>query len=91
MKRTHGSYSKKSRNLTRKARRTAVSLLKTFSEGQNVRINASSGKKEGRPFLRFNRLTGTIVGKQGKVYKVKVRTGNREKVVLVSNFHLEAV
>lgn len=89
MKKTHGSYSKRSRNLVKKGRRTAVQMLKAYADGERVRISAFSGRKEGRPHLRFNHLVGTVVGRQGGVYKVRVRTGGKHKLLLVSNTHLE--
>lgn len=89
MKKTHGSYSKRSRHLTRKGRRTAMQALRSFAEGARVRIDAFSGAKEGRPFLRFNRLVGKVVGRQGKAYKVSVRTGGKHKMLLVSSVHLQ--
>lgn len=88
MKRSHGSYSKNSRHLRGKGRRSATRLLQSFSDGERVRIEASSGRKEGRPFLRFNRLAGTVVGRQGSAYLVRVRDGRREKTLIVSNYHL---
>lgn len=91
MKRTHGSYSKRSRNLVKKGRRTAVQILKSYPVGERVRISAFSGSKQGRPHLRFNRLVGKVIGRQGKAYKVQVRTGNKQKLLVVSNTHLDPV
>ncbi|GEM_PF-3156368 len=89
MKKTHGSYSKRSRHLTKKGRRTAMQTLRSFATGDHVRIDAFSGAKEGRPFLRFNRLIAEVVGRQGRAYKLKVRTGGKYKQLVVSSVHLE--
>ena len=88
MKRTHGSYSKRSRHLTKKGRRTAMQTLRSFEKGARVRIDAFSGAKEGRPFLRFNRLIGTVTGRQGRAYMLDVRTGGKTKHLVVSSVHL---
>lgn len=89
MKKTHGSYSKRSRHLTRKGRRSAMQALRSFEDGSHVRIDAFSGAKEGRPFLRFNRLIGEVLGRQGRAYKVKVRIGGKYKMLVVSSVHLQ--
>ncbi|OIO26814.1 hypothetical protein AUJ14_00940 [Candidatus Micrarchaeota archaeon CG1_02_55_22] len=89
MKRSHGSYSKNSRNLAGKGRRTIRQRLSSFKDGDHVRIAASPSTKDGRPFLRFNGVTGKIVGRQGAVYKVELTQGRATRTILVSNAHLE--
>ncbi len=91
MKRSHGSYSKQSRNLRSKGRLVVRKLLASYSEGQAVRLSASPGTKNGRPHLRFHNLVGKVVGRQGRAYRVSVRTGDKLKTLVVSNEHLEKV
>ncbi len=59
--------------------------------GTAVRIEASPMTKNGRPHLRFNRLLGKVVGREGKSYKVQVRLGDKPKILVVGNVHLEKV
>lgn len=89
MKRSHGPYSKHSRHMRSKGRLTVRRALAEYAEGEAVRLGASPATKSGRPHLRFNNLTGKVVGRQGRAYKVRVRLGNKPKVLVISNVHLE--
>ena len=89
MKRSHGTYSKHSRNFVSSGVKTLAKVLTERKEGELVRIAADPGKRSGRPHLRFNRTTGKIVGKQGGAYVVKIMDGNKEKTLFVTPEHLE--
>ena len=88
MKRSHGSYSKRSRNFAGKGKETIRERMSSYKNGEHVRISASPATKSGRPFLRFNGLIGTIEGKQGFAYCVAVNDGNKRKHLVVTNRHL---
>lgn len=90
MKRSHGGYSKSSRNFTSQGKLTMAKHLAAFQEGDRVRLVANPATKAGRPFLRFNGVTGKVVGKQGNSYKVAVPQGNSTKVIVISNLHIVA-
>ncbi len=91
MKRSHGSYSKQSRNLKSKGRPRITKLMSEYAIGETVRIDASPMTKDGRPHLRFNKTLGKIVGRSGKAYKVVVTQGNAEKILVVGDVHLERI
>lgn len=88
MKRSHGSYSKNSRNFVGKGKETIRKRLSSYKEGEQVRISASPATKSGRPFMRFNGLIGTVEGTQGVAYRVAVNDGNKRKQLIVTNRHL---
>jgi len=45
---------------------------------------------DGRYHPRFDGLTGEVVGKQGRAFKVAITDGGKEKQVLVTAAHLRA-
>ncbi|MFH1780066.1 MAG: hypothetical protein ABH803_02890 [Candidatus Micrarchaeota archaeon] len=89
MKRSHGGFSKHSRNLT--ARNTTVSrILSVFKPGENVRINVNQRFLRGRlEALRFNHRIGVVEGKQGRALVLKVMDGRKPKTIIVSSVHVE--
>ena len=66
MKRSHGGYSKSSRNVS--ARKTPVNQsLANFSLGSKVRIFFNPSFLGGRPnALRFNHKIGVVKAKRGR-------------------------
>lgn len=92
MKRSHGPNSKRSRHLLSPGRIPITRLLVTFSEGERVRIAVNPTFLRGQPTtLRFNRKVGTVLGRQGRGYRVEVMDGNKTKMLVISNAHLEKV
>ena len=61
-----------------------------FEEGQKVHLNIDPSVREGRFHPRFNGLTGEVVGKQGRAFKVQINDGGKEKMVVVRPAHLRA-
>jgi len=63
------------------------SRLQKFEDDDRVaiRINAAY---QNIPHPRFNGKTGTVLGKQGRAYKVEVTEGSKHKTVLVTPEHL---
>ncbi len=88
MKRSHGSYSKHSRNLSAKPKETIRSHLAAFAVGDRVRLVANPNTKDGRPFLRFNGRIGVVAGKRGAAYHVTVNDGDKPKALVISSRHL---
>ena len=88
MKRSHGKYSGRGRNLTSKGRISPAKRLATFSKGDRVRIDVNPSFKHGMPHLRFNKKAGVVMGTQGHAVVVKVKDINKEKTLLITNVHL---
>ncbi len=60
-----------------------------FKEGDKVNLKINSSVQTGQFFPRFHGLTGTITGKRGFCYQVKVFDQNKEKTVFVHPIHLK--
>lgn len=91
MKRSHGGYSKSSRNVsTRKT--PANRLLADFSVGSRVRIFFHPSFLAGRPnSLRFNHKLGVVKGKRGGAFEVEFNDGGKTKTLVITNVHLKKV
>ncbi|MEK6939489.1 MAG: 50S ribosomal protein L21e, partial [Nanoarchaeota archaeon] len=58
-------------------------------EGDKVNLMLNSSVQTGQFFPRFPGLPGTITGKRGFCYQVKVFDQNKEKTVFVHPIHLK--
>jgi len=92
MKRSHGGHSKRSRNLRSQGKVSIGRALKAFKTGDRVRIIVDPAHLKGRlAMLRFNNCIGVVKGKQGNAYKIDFWDGAKEKHLVLSNYHLNAV
>lgn len=66
-------------------------ITQEFSEGAKVSINIEPSIMSGQPHPRFYGKTGSIAGKQGKAYVVKVKDGGKTKEIISGPEHLERV
>jgi len=60
-----------------------------FNPGDKVNLKINPGVQKGRFFPRFHGLTGTITGQKGFCYQVKIKDGNKEKVLYIHPIHLK--
>ena len=91
-----GSSRRKTRQLysikpSEKGKISIRNHLQRFDEGQKVTIGIDPSVHAGLPFRRFVGKSGIIEGKQGSVYKVRVRDGGKEKSLLVHPVHLRTL
>lgn len=63
-------------------------FLQSFSDGDYVSFDAESAYQKGMYLPRFHGRTGIIAGRQGDCYKVKMRDGGKDKVLIVHPVHL---
>lgn len=89
-----GTARRKTRNILRKSpkNRGKLSLTKyfaTFEDGQKVVLKAEPSVIKGMYFPRFHGKIGVIDGMKGKCYNVKIKDGNKPKVVTVHPVHLK--
>jgi large subunit ribosomal protein L21e len=91
MKRSHGSYSKQSRNLRSTGRMSVRRQLLTFGVGDTVRVSVTPVYKRGKVHLRFNGRVGVVLAKQGAAYVIQVLDGGKKKKLVVGNVHLTPV
>jgi large subunit ribosomal protein L21e len=72
--------------------RGKVPLSQYFQElkdGDKVNLVINPTVQKGRFFPRFHGFTGTVAGKRGFCYQVKIKDGNKEKQVCVHPIHLK--
>lgn len=94
-KRSHGLRSK-SRNILRKrmkdrSKSPVTRAMQEFTEGEKVSIDIDSAVHKGMPHIRFQGHTGEIKEKQGKCYVVAIKTGKKQKELVVRPEHLRRV
>ncbi|WP_416841040.1 50S ribosomal protein L21e [Haloferax sp. DFSO52] len=87
MKGTRGKLSNKPRERGTSPPQRSIA---EFEEGQKVHLNLDPSVREGRFHPRFNGLTGEVVGKQGRAFKVQINDGGKDKLVVVRPAHLRA-
>jgi len=88
-----GGFRRKTRSKLKKPHRQRgkISIRKYFQkykEGDKVTLKAEPAIQGGMAFPRFHGKTGTVVGKQGKCYKIRIRDGKMAKEVVVHPVHL---
>lgn len=65
--------------------------LQEFEEGEKARIKIEPSIHKGQPHRRFQGKIGTVEGKQGEAFVVKVKDGGKEKKVITRAEHLQKV
>ncbi|MEM2897041.1 MAG: 50S ribosomal protein L21e, partial [Candidatus Bathyarchaeia archaeon] len=65
-------------------------LLRTYKDNDKVFIKIDSSVHNGMPHRRYHGKVGSIVGKRGRSYIVKVTSGDKIKTLLVRPEHLKA-
>lgn len=73
------------------AKFTPNTYLKDFAPGQRVGLRPYSLSQKGMPFPKFTGLTGTVLGRRGRAYVVRVLDGGKEKTILSLPEHLKEV
>jgi len=63
--------------------------LQEFGVGDSVHIALVPSEPAGMPYPRFNGRTGVVVAKQGNAYKIKLKDGGKEKLLLITPVHLK--
>ncbi|MES3518451.1 MAG: 50S ribosomal protein L21e [Natronomonas sp.] len=62
--------------------------VETYEEGESVHLNIDPSVPKGQFNARFNGHTGTVVGKQGRAYKVEITDGGKTKTLIAAPAHL---
>jgi large subunit ribosomal protein L21e len=63
-------------------------FLEKFENGDKVLLKAFPSYQKGLFCLRFHGKVGEVLGKQGECYKVQIKDGKKQKVVIVHPVHL---
>ncbi len=92
VKRSQGLRSNTRHKLSRSRRQRGLSpitrALQQFAEGAPVNIVIDPSVHKGQPHPRFHGLTGRVVARQGRAYRVRVRVGNMVKQLIIRAEHL---
>lgn len=65
--------------------------LREFPQGSKVAIKIDPSIHKGMPHIRFQGETGTVMGKQGRAFRISIVSGNKPKQLVVRAEHLKAV
>lgn len=66
-------------------------FLQQFEVGEKVCIDIEPSVHKGMPHPRFHGRVGEVVGKRGRAYIVKVRDGDKKKLIIALPVHLKRV
>jgi len=64
--------------------------IQEYEIGQKVHLKIDPSVSEGRFHPRFNGHTGTVVGTQGRAFKVEINDGGKDKTLITRPAHLKA-
>ncbi|MFU8866349.1 50S ribosomal protein L21e [Natronococcus sp.] len=64
--------------------------IQQYDAGQKVHLKIDPSVQNGRFHPRFDGLTGEVLGKQGKAFKVQITDGGKDKTLIVTAAHLRA-
>jgi large subunit ribosomal protein L21e len=64
--------------------------IQEYDDGQKVHLTLDPSVSDGRFHPRFNGHTGTVVGTQGRAFKVEINDGGKDKTLIVGAAHLKA-
>ena len=64
--------------------------IQEYETGQKVHLKIDPSVSEGRFHPRFNGHTGTVVGTQGRAFKVEINDGGKDKTLIARPAHLKA-
>jgi large subunit ribosomal protein L21e len=62
--------------------------IESFEEGERVHLRLDPSIPDGRFHHRYNGHTGTVVGKQGDAYRVRIEDGGKQKTLIAAPVHL---
>ncbi len=84
-RKTRYIFRKEPRN---KGKFSFTAYFQKFKEGDRVSLNAEPSIHKGMYHRRFHARSGTIAGKQGECYIVKINDYGKEKNLIVHPIHL---
>ncbi len=86
----HGTREKLSNNPRERGTSPPQRAVAEFDDGQKVHLKIDPSVSEGRFHPRFNGHTGTVVGKQGRAFKVEISDRGKQKTLIARSAHLRA-
>ena len=64
--------------------------IQEYDIGQKVHLKIDPSVSEGRFHPRFDGHTGTVVGTQGRAFKIEISDGGKDKTLIARPAHLKA-
>lgn len=80
---------KLSKNIRNRGKISLVKYFQEFKKGDNVYLVAEPSVHKGMFWPRFYGKAGLVAGKRGRCYEVRIRDGNKSKVVITHPIHLK--
>ncbi len=77
------------KNLSEKGKVSFKEYLQEFKEGDVVSLSPEPAVHEGLYHPRFTGRKGVVKGKQGDCYKVSVKDGGKDKILISHPSHLK--
>ncbi len=89
-----GGFRRKTRSKLRKDPRqrgkiSIANYLQEFKLNDKVLLKAEPAIQKGMYFPRFYAKPGIVIGKQGNSYKIRIKDGQKDKVLIVHPIHLK--
>lgn len=92
MPNSSGPLSGNRKKLTNHPRDRGISppqrAIQVFDEGDRVHLKLDPSVPNGRFAPQFIGQTGTVVGRQGTAYQVRITDGGKEKILITTAAHL---
>jgi len=85
---------RRTRNLLKMGVREKIAITKYLQEfkiGSKVVLRPNPSSHKGMPYKRFIGKVGIIEDKKGKSYIIKIKDGNKEKIIISRPEHLKAI
>lgn len=91
-----GGFRRKTRDKLKKNIRTRGKIsikryLQVLKDGDKVLLKSEPAVQKGMYFPRYHGRYGTIVGKKGNCYEVKILDGKKPKVLIIHPVHLKKI
>ncbi len=83
--------SKFRKNVSDRGKISIRRYLQSFKQGDKVSLVAEPAVQKGMYFRRFHGLVGTVEGKQGSCYLIKIHDRHKQKQLIVHAVHLRRV
>ena len=80
---------KLSKNVRYKGKISLSKYFQVFKEGEKVCLVSEPAIQKGMYYPRFYGKAGTIIGKRGRCYEVKIKDGSLTKLLLVHAVHMQ--
>lgn len=74
-----------------KGKVTITRKLREFKVGDKVALKLEPAVQRGMPHPRYHGQVGKITKKQGAAYVVKIKDGNKEKLLITAPVHLKKI